>query len=73
MTEHRGMLSGDRVYRVHWIPGSDTLIGVCHCGAERDAEDPIELWDWLLAHPDGHAARRPEPAPMRPEHAGAST
>ena len=71
MTGHLGMLTGDRVYRVHWIPGSDTLIGVCHCGADRTAEDPIELWDWLLAHPDGHTARRLEPAPPpRPVHAG---
>jgi hypothetical protein len=42
------------IYRVTWLPGSDTLRGVCHCGAEREAEDPIEIWSWLLAHPDGH-------------------
>ncbi|GII25731.1 hypothetical protein [Planosporangium mesophilum] len=40
------------VYRVVWQPGSDTLVGVCHCGAERDADDPIEVWQWLLSHPD---------------------
>jgi hypothetical protein len=40
------------VYRVVWIPGSDHLLGVCHCGAERDAEDPVQVWQWLLAHPD---------------------
>ncbi|MBI0384396.1 hypothetical protein JBE27_51110, partial [Streptomyces albiflaviniger] len=28
--------------------------GVCHCGAERTAEDPVELWQWMLAHPSGH-------------------
>jgi hypothetical protein len=42
------------IYRVTWLPGSDTLRGVCHCGAVREAEDPIEIWSWLLAHPDGH-------------------
>jgi len=39
-------------YRITWMPGSDLLFGVCHCGAECRAEDPIELWSWLLAHPD---------------------
>ena len=48
------MLTGDRVYRVHWRLGTDRLAGVCHCGAERESDDPIELWEWLLAHPDGH-------------------
>jgi hypothetical protein len=44
----------DRVFRVHWQLGSDLLVGVCHCGAEREFDDPLALWDWLLAHPDGH-------------------
>ncbi|WP_433170886.1 hypothetical protein [Actinoallomurus sp. CA-150999] len=48
------------VYRVRWLPGSDTLLGTCHCGAEHTAQDPVELWDWLLAHPAGH--RRPPAA-----------
>lgn len=48
------MLTGRNVYRIHWLPGSDRLRALCHCGAERDFEDPVELWDWLLAHPDGH-------------------
>ena len=39
--------------RVEWSPGSDSLTGICHCGAQRTAEDPVELWAWLLAHP-GH-------------------
>jgi hypothetical protein len=52
------MLTGDRVYRVHWRPGTDRLDGVCHCGAERESEDPIALWEWLLAHPDGHLGTR---------------
>ena len=40
------------VYRVHWTPGSDRLVGRCHCGAEREGEDPVSIWAWLLAHPD---------------------
>lgn len=47
-------LSGDRVCRVRWRAGADVLVGVCHCGAEREFDDPVALWDWLLAHPDGH-------------------
>ncbi|MBL6275029.1 hypothetical protein JMF97_02490 [Micromonospora fiedleri] len=58
-----GMLTGDRVYRIHWMPGTDILRGVCHCGAERVAEEPVELWEWLLAHPQGHRS----PAPPAPE------
>ncbi|HKT05413.1 MAG TPA: hypothetical protein VJT31_38335 [Rugosimonospora sp.] len=42
------------VYRVHWVLGTDVLVGECHCGARREAEDPVELWEWLLAHPVGH-------------------
>jgi hypothetical protein len=40
------------VYRVHWVPGTDRLHAVCFCGAEREFEDPVVLWDWLLAHPE---------------------
>ncbi|HEU5471074.1 MAG TPA: hypothetical protein VFV67_10505 [Actinophytocola sp.] len=47
------------VYTVHWTPGTDLLVGTCHCGAEHTFEDPATLWDWLLRHPDGH---RPVPA-----------
>lgn len=46
------------VYRVLWVPGSDSLLGVCHCGAEHLSEDPVDVWSWLLAHPEGH-----DPAP----------
>jgi hypothetical protein len=70
------MTSGDRapaapgiapgVLRVHWIPGTDQLLGTCHCGAEHTALDPVELWDWLHAHPVGHR-RRPED-PDRRQH-----
>jgi hypothetical protein len=42
------------VFRVLWRPGTDELVGQCHCGAEHIAQDPIEMWEWLLAHPDGH-------------------
>jgi hypothetical protein len=40
------------LYRIFWTPGSDLLVGRCHCGAERRAEDPVTIWAWLLAHPD---------------------
>jgi hypothetical protein len=40
------------VYRIVWTHGSDRLVGTCHCGAEHSSEDPVELWQWLLAHPD---------------------
>ncbi|MEU5904570.1 hypothetical protein [Micromonospora sp. NPDC047527] len=64
MSFRAGVLTGDRVYRIHWVPGSDTLRGICHCGAERVAEEPVELWEWLLAHPEGHrAAAVPVPGP----------
>ncbi|MEU3273723.1 hypothetical protein ABZ639_23040 [Saccharomonospora sp. NPDC006951] len=54
MTGVPAMLHGDTVYRIHWVLGTDRLLGVCHCGAEHESEDPVELWDWLLAHPEGH-------------------
>ncbi|GAB2781290.1 hypothetical protein [Amycolatopsis magusensis] len=50
----RPMLSGNRVYRIHWVLGTDRLRAVCFCAADREFEDPIELWDWLLNHPHGH-------------------
>lgn len=60
MTERTAMLPGDTVYRIHWRLGTDLQVGVCHCGAEHESDDPVELWEWLLDHPDGH--RRPWPA-----------
>lgn len=48
------ILKGDRVNRIHWLPGTDLLLATCHCSAERDFEDPESLWEWLLAHPEGH-------------------
>ncbi|MBG6105598.1 hypothetical protein ACLQ3D_26050 [Micromonospora vinacea] len=66
MRTRAGALGGDRVYRIHWVPGTDTLRGICHCGAERLAEDPVELWEWLLAHPEGHqGVAGPAPGPPR--------
>ncbi|MFG2075202.1 hypothetical protein [Nonomuraea maritima] len=66
MSDRTAMLHGDTVYRVHWQPGTDVLTGVCHCGAAHDFEDPVELWEWLLAHPEGHHPEQPaafEPLP----------
>lgn len=60
------MLPGRTVLRVVWLPGSDRLQGTCHCGAVAKAEDPITIWEWLLAHPAGHdaAPAAPEPDPV---------
>jgi hypothetical protein len=38
-------------YRVDWVPGTDRLRGTCHCGATGEADDPVIMWQWLLAHP----------------------
>lgn len=48
------MLRGDSIVRVHWVLDTDQLRAVCHCGATRLFEDPIVLWEWVLAHPEGH-------------------
>lgn len=66
MTDRVAMLRGATVYRIHWRLGTDLLVGVCHCGAERDFEDPIVLWDWLLAHPHGHDQRGDGPSHTEP-------
>jgi hypothetical protein len=50
------------VYRVHWTPGSDRLLAVCHCDAWRELDDPIAAWEWLLAHPEGHTGGGRDPA-----------
>ncbi len=51
----RAQLQGATVtYRVDWVLGTDLLHGRCQCGAERESEDPIELWQWLTGHPVGH-------------------
>jgi hypothetical protein len=46
------------IYRIHWTPGTDLLLAVCHCDAWREVDDPVQAWEWLLAHPDGHTAGR---------------
>jgi hypothetical protein len=50
-----------RRYVVRWVPGTDHLIGTCHCGATREADDPVNLWDWLYGHPEDHARRDGHP------------
>ncbi|MER7837793.1 hypothetical protein ABTY98_18285 [Streptomyces sp. NPDC096040] len=42
------------IYRIDWLPGTDVLHGTCHCGAEHTAQDPVEMWEWMLGHPEGH-------------------
>lgn len=42
------------IYRIDWLPGTDVLHGTCHCGREHTAQDPVEMWEWMLAHPQGH-------------------
>ncbi|AQZ65135.1 hypothetical protein BKM31_30130 [[Actinomadura] parvosata subsp. kistnae] len=59
--------AGRDVLRVVWLPGSDLLRGTCHCGATHVAEGPVEVWEWLLAHPTGHSA----PSTPAPSGAGA--
>lgn len=66
------MLTGDRVFRIHWVLGTDRLRAVCHCTAEREFDDPVELWEWLLAHPDGHDQRAATPVPPAPDRASSA-
>ncbi|MFC0454438.1 hypothetical protein [Rhodococcus jostii] len=67
------MLRGTNVMRIVWLPGSDLLEGECHCGARHVAEEPAALWEWLLAHPEGHHLAEPPvpatPPPAAPESA----
>jgi hypothetical protein len=42
------------INRIDWEPGSDVLRGTCHCGARHTCDDPVAMWIWLLAHPEGH-------------------
>lgn len=60
------MLPGDTVVRIDWLPGADTLVGTCHCTARHEAEDPVQMWEWLLAHPEGHVPGAPASAPPAP-------
>ena len=59
-------MTGDRVLRVEWLPGSDRLLGRCHCGAEATADDPAGMWGWLLAHPDHPGGGPAEPVLPHP-------
>lgn len=62
------MLTGDNVVRIEWLPGTDTLVGTCHCTARHEAQDPIAMWEWMLAHPEGHVpGTAAEPAPAAPD------
>ncbi len=45
-----GTPTAREVYRIHWLPGTDQLHGVCHCDAEHTDEDPVEMWSWMLTH-----------------------
>ncbi|MBW0103029.1 hypothetical protein [Pseudonocardia sp. KRD291] len=64
--------AGAPVVRVVWLPGSDRLEGICHCGATTVADGPVEVWEWLFAHPVDHhtAGHHPagpaDPAPAEP-------
>ncbi|MCW2845126.1 MAG: hypothetical protein JWN22_3042 [Nocardioides sp.] len=60
------MLSGRSVYRVVWKLNTDVLVGYCWCGETHESEDPIELWEWLLAHPDQHDDGAAAGAPSAP-------
>ena len=60
-----GVLAGGTVNRITWLPGTDRLLGTCHCGAMGEAEDPVAMWQWLLAHPEH--SEHPE-RPGRPGH-----
>jgi hypothetical protein len=58
------MSAPEITYRVIWLPGSDELRAVCHCGAEHLGKDPVEIWQWLLAHPEGHEVAGGGEAPV---------
>ena len=57
------MLHGRQVYRVVWKLETDVLVGYCWCGEPHESDDPIELWEWLLAHPEGHPSGGARSAP----------
>ena len=57
------MLHGPRVLRVEWMPGTDRLCGTCYCGTTHEEEDPISMWEWLLAHREGHGGEGAGPTP----------
>ncbi|MFD6059844.1 hypothetical protein [Rhodococcus wratislaviensis] len=63
------MLRGANVLRIVWVPGTDRLRGVCHCGAAYEAGDPAAVWEWLLAHPVGQDHAPVADAPLPRPHA----
>ncbi len=62
----------NRRTRVGWLPGTDRLHGRCHCGAQTEADDPVQMWEWLSAHPAhapvGAAPAEPAEPPEPPAH-----
>jgi hypothetical protein len=63
-----GMLPGGTVNRITWLPGTDLLVGTCHCGAVAEADGPAAMWDWLLAHPEHPEHPERLGRPGRPAH-----
>ena len=57
------------VFRIDWLPGTDRLRGTCHCGATSEQDDPVRMWDWLLAHPDHDWSVRTQPCRIPPNSA----
>ena len=51
-----GRAATGQVYRIEWFPGTDLLHGTCHCGAGHTDLDPVEMWTWMLGHPEGHVS-----------------
>jgi hypothetical protein len=65
------IVTGQRtVFRIEWLPGSDRLRGRCHCGAVAEAEDPVQMWQWLLAHPAHPASPAQAASPAQPGEPG---
>lgn len=55
------------IYRIDWLPGTDILHGTCHCGREHSSQDPIEMWEWMLSHPQGHQPQTDQPQADQPQ------
>ena len=51
------------IYRVNWVPGTDRLVGTCHCGATAEADDPCGSGHgcWLTPLIPPGPARDPRP------------
>lgn len=46
--------SGPNTFTITWVPGRDVMRAICFCGAELVGDDPLDLWLWVMGHPDGH-------------------